>query len=803
MNSIRKTSKYIAIMLIVFMLAGGLTAFAQDREIVSSGTANKISWKLYDDGELVISGKGKSGNEWRNSISGKDVTKVTVEEGITFISGNAFNGYEMTDIILPSTLEEIYTTAFMNCTTLENVYFNGSVADWCSIDFGGASTYNYNNPLSYAENLYIDNILVKDLVIPEGVTVVSANAFRDYKILESVTFPEGFVSVGESAFLNCTSLSKVNFSESIRRINARAFSGCSALDEIKLPEKIEYIGNAAFKNTAYYNDNANWDSGFLYIGNNLIEAIGKNIGSDCRLFSKTRLIASDAFYNISSLESITMPDCVEYINDGVFYKCEKMKLSGLPKNLKAIGNSAFMYCGQIKEIDVPSSVFSIGDYAFYGCDIETLTLREGLCEIGSYAFANNSSLTEIYIPSTVTYLDESAFKTSSITDIYYGDTKAEWKRLASNVSLGDITVHYTLRNADDSVLIHHTDDNFIWEAGNVHLVVSEVTSATPSYDRNGYYNKNMINPIKVLDIKIVDGDGNPIQPLNNENITVKIKTPDEFVDTVSTLLGVDGEFDYDTVEFSEGVFSYEQNGEKTSVTLSPAELNKFKIVHWFSDGTEPGDYEVFSSDRMEIRKGYIILETNHFSEYAVCTEYVPEFTITFDTDGGTEIAPITLEVGAAITLPTNPVKEGYNFIGWSPEIPETMPDEDITVVAIYEKIEIPDEPDEPDVPDDPDVPAVTVTGIKVIALPDKTKYAYKDGALNLNGIAVKVIYSDGKSEIVTDTEQIKAYGFNTDSVGTKTITVTYGSFTDEFEITVSYIWWQWIIRILLLGFMWY
>ncbi len=797
MNSIRKISKIIAIMLIAVMLAGNLTAFAQDREITASGVYGEVNWTLYSDGELVISGKGKTGSEWRNSISGKDVTKVTVEEGITFISGNAFNGYEMTDIILPSTLEQIYSTAFMNCTTLENVYFNGSVADWCSIAFGAASTYSYNNPLSYAENLYIDNILVKDLVIPEGVTVVSANAFRDYKILESVTFPEGFVSVGESAFLNCTSLSKVNFSESIRKINARAFSGCSALDEIKLPEKIEYIGSAAFKNTAYYNDNANWDSGFLYIGNNLIEAIEKNIDSDCRLFSKTRLIASDAFYNIPSLESITMPDCVEYINDGVFYNCGKMKLSGLPKNLKAIGKSAFMYCGQIDEIDVPSSVNSIGNSAFYGCNIEKLTLREGLCEIGSYVFANNSSLTEIYIPSTVTYLDESAFKTSSITDVCYGDTKAEWKRLASNVSLGDITVHYTLRNADDSVLIQHTDKNFIWEAGNVHLVVSEVTPATPSYDRNGYYIKNMINPVKVLDIKIVDGDGNTIQPLSDETITVKISAPDEFRDMVSAMLSADGEIDFETVEFCDGTFAYEKDGKTVKVTLSDAELNKLKIVHWFSDGTEPGDYEVFKSDRMEIRNGYIVLETNHFSEYAVCTEYVPEYTITFDTDGGTEIAPITLEVGAAITPPANPEKEGYTFVGWSPEIPETMPEENITVVAIYEKIDIPDDNDEPD------APTVTVTGIKVINLPNKIQYSYKDKSLDLSGIALKVMYSDGKSEIITDTEQIEVYGFDAKTVGTKTITVIYGDYTDEFEITVAYTWWQMIIRILLLGFFWY
>lgn len=193
---------------------------------------------------------------------------------------------------------------------------------------------------------------------------------------------------------------------------------------------------------------------------------------------------------------------------------------------------------------------------------------------------------------------------------------------------------------------------------------------------------------------------------------------------------------------------------------------------------------------MEILDGYIILQTNHFSDYAVCTDYVEKakYTITFDTAGGSEIAPITLECGAAITPPATPVKDGYTFIGWSPEIPEAMPENDITVVAQYEKIQAPE---------------ATATGIEIIALPKKTSYAYKAESIDLNGIAVKVTYSGGKSEIVTDTEKLETYGFSADSVGTKTITVAHGGHTDSFEITVSYTWWQMIIRILLLGFLWY
>ena len=56
-------------------------------------------------------------------------------------------------------------------------------------------------------------------------------------------------------------------------------------------------------------------------------------------------------------------------------------------------------------------------------------------------------------------------------------------------------------------------------------------------------------------------------------------------------------------------------------------------------------------------------------------------TVTFNTDGGSEISPVTLDYGKTITPPDAPEKEGYDFAGWSPELPSTMPDEDITVTA--------------------------------------------------------------------------------------------------------------------------
>ena len=97
------------------------------------------------------------------------------------------------------------------------------------------------------------------------------------------------------------------------------------------------------------------------------------------------------------------------------------------------------------------------------------------------------------------------------------------------------------------------------------------------------------------------------------------------------------------------------------------------------------------------RKGYTfkgwdkeIPETMPAENITVKAQWgINQYTITFDTNGGSEIAPITQDYGTEITAPDNPTRKGYTFKGWDKEIPETMPAENITIKARWKDTEKP------------------------------------------------------------------------------------------------------------------
>ena len=132
------------------------------------------------------------------------------------------------------------------------------------------------------------------------------------------------------------------------------------------------------------------------------------------------------------------------------------------------------------------------------------------------------------------------------------------------------------------------------------------------------------------------------------------------------------------------------------------EINQYTITFDTNGGSEivpiTQDYGTeITAPADPTRKGYTfkgwdkeIPETMPAENITVKAQWeINQYTITFDTNGGSEIAPITQDYGTEITAPDNPTRKGYTFKGWDKEIPETMPAENITITARWKDTEKP------------------------------------------------------------------------------------------------------------------
>ncbi len=322
-----------------------------------------------------ISGLGNMGGKKELYLNYKPITQLIIPNDVTTIGSSAFSGCSsLMSVEIPNSVTTIGSSAFYNCKSLTSVKIPNSVTTigndafygcnltdvymedltaWCKVDgLEGLIWFDTSEPgiekvKSSSKNLYLNDRLVTQLIIPDDVAVINSYAFCGFSSIVSVEIPKGVATIGDHSFAWSSKLINVKMPDRIKTIEESAFKGCSSLASIEIPNGVTTIGESTFN-------------------------------------------------GCSSLTSIEIPNSITSIVSGAFANCDKLQykeygnaqylgnkdneyvaLIGvvnknyssytIHENTKVIVGGAFRMCGRMTEIIIPQNVISICNEAFYLC----------------------------------------------------------------------------------------------------------------------------------------------------------------------------------------------------------------------------------------------------------------------------------------------------------------------------------------------------------------------------------------------------------------------------------------------------
>ena len=191
---------------------------------------------------------------------------------------------------------------------------------------------------------------IKEIVIEDGVTNISAGSFMGLMDLVSVSTGDDVKTVGASAFYNCPFLTGLTLGSSVETIEHNAFDQCLSLTKVDIPDSVKTIGSGAF--------------------------ISCTSLTDVTLGSSLTTIGQYAFADCGELKSIVIPDSVTEIGNDAFYDCRCMNSINIPASVTSIGKNAvgYYYNSQTGKAEKISG-FTI--YGHSGTQAETYAFENG------------------------------------------------------------------------------------------------------------------------------------------------------------------------------------------------------------------------------------------------------------------------------------------------------------------------------------------------------------------------------------------------------------------------------------------
>lgn len=368
-------------------------------DIVRDGSCGaNLEWAYYSDDTLVISGTGDMADYFTSYVCpweryARSMKKVIIENGATSIGNNAFyDCVALTTVEIGNGVTSIGEQAFAYCSALTTVKLG------------------------------------------TGVTSIGESAFQNCGSLSSIELPDGIKNIGKYAFSGCSKMVTVKIGNGLTAIEERTFSNCFVLAQINIPSSVTSIGKNAFSGCKSIQrvDIENTQS-FLELvyneKNGRINQDAEAVGLYCNGNPVTDIVIPDGtttvekwFANITTIESIVIPNSVTKVDFDAFKGCTNLKKLTVGSGLKLKGG--FSSYG--------TNVRSFMDR--WGCSgqIEEIVFSEGRTEIGQYALGEEN-LKSVTLPSTLKKVDKTAFRDVVNLENLYVPNLEKWLKLSEGI----------------------------------------------------------------------------------------------------------------------------------------------------------------------------------------------------------------------------------------------------------------------------------------------------------------------------------------------------------------------------------
>ena len=411
-------------------------------EIVGSGTSSNMNWNLNGNGVLTITGTGKmpdygsSDQPWYKYK--EDIRRVIINEGITSIGNYAFyKYYNISKVTISNTVTSVGYAAFAGCTSL--------------IDVTIPKTVTTIGDSSFANCTSLESVVIEANSKKGFETVIRESAFNGCKGLTGVTIPGNVTSIGSYAFSNCKFLEELTIPEGVKSLGYEMISNTS-IESITIPNSVtsagEFIsGNELLTEVIFKEGRKSIPNRICYSAINL---------KSVTIPSTVTNIEDYAFKGCTSLTDIVIPKTVTKIGCCSFEACSSLESVMIEANNKkgfetVIDQYAFNGCKSLTSITIPSNVISIENNAFMGCKVlEELIIPEGVKSLGSYMISG-TSIESITIPNSVTSAGEFISGNELLTEVIFKEgRKSIPDRICYNaINLKNIAIPSTVTSIED------------------------------------------------------------------------------------------------------------------------------------------------------------------------------------------------------------------------------------------------------------------------------------------------------------------------------------------------------------------